>query len=58
MRDEEGGKLVNFIDSDLFVDIYRDVVEVIIICVQKDVDVGNEMVKKCLEFGIICKLIK
>ena len=58
MRDEEGGKSVNLTDSDLPADIYRDVAEATTIRVQKDADAGNEMAKKCLEFGITRKLTK
>lgn len=58
LRDTEGGKAVNLIDCDLPADIYRDVAEATEAKVRLDASKGNEMAKKCLEFGIDRKLTK
>jgi DNA-directed RNA polymerase len=58
LRDEEGGKAVNLVDSSLPSDIYRDVAEAATIVVKRDALSGNQMAKKCLEFGIDRKLTK
>lgn len=58
LRDADGGAAVNLTPSDLPRDIYRDVAQAAEITVRRDAAAGNEMAKKCLEFGLDRKLTK
>jgi DNA-directed RNA polymerase len=58
LRDADGGSAVNLTPSAVPRDIYADVAQAAEITVRQDAQNGNEMAKKCLEFGIDRKLTK
>jgi len=58
LRDEEGGRAVNLVDSDVPADIYTDVANLTMKKVEEDAFKGNPLALRFLEFGVDRSLTK